>query len=150
MADEDDPHAALVARQARADKKTHARRAAEEDARGMLLAAGYAPDDQAAIDALLAPSAGPGRRAYTITEWCLMYGFSRTRFNRARKRNETPAVTVMLGQQRITQASIDEWEKKRAKVVEPLVLPEPRQARAKRANRVVAAQGDEQRLLRAV
>lgn len=92
-------------------RKAAQRKAAEDDARDMLLAAGHLPEDEAALVALLKEPPGPEKQAYTIPEFCEMYGFSVPTYGRWRDKGETPVERIVFGQPRIFQEDIDEWKK---------------------------------------
>lgn len=95
----------------RAIRREEARHAAEADARSMLLAAGYADDEEAGarIREILAGGPGPGRLLYTIQDFCDMVRISQSTFFRLRREGRGPAVVHVLGQPRIKAETVAEW-----------------------------------------
>lgn len=92
-----------------AARKTKARQALEADAAGMLLAGGYDTTDQAAAVAALLAEPLIGKAAYSVAEFCVMWGKSVATFRRKQKQGLTPVVHDVMGQPAILQESIDEW-----------------------------------------
>lgn len=123
----------------RAAAKQAKRAAAEEDARAMLLAAGYLPDGPAQreqIQELLRGPPGPERMLYTVREFCEAMGISASTFYRACRQGRGPQVVRILGQRRITADAMEQWLEANA-MPEEMTAPRVIEPAAKKKRRVL-------------
>lgn len=97
----------------KAQKRAAARRAAEQDARDSLLAAGYMPagDDDAAeaVARILEGAPPPSRELYTIKEFCLVMAISESTYYRLAAKGEGPPLVKVLGHPRIRADDAHLW-----------------------------------------
>ena len=103
---------ARKSQQEREQHRAQVQRAAEADARAMLLAAGVIPgkgNDEDAIAALLAEPAGPPSLLYTVPEFCHMMRISQSTFYRSKKKGRAPPIVRVMGLPRITAEAAAQW-----------------------------------------
>lgn len=121
--------------EARASARDHARMAAEEDARQMLLAAGVMPGegaDQAAIDTLLREPLPPAQLVYTVQQFCAMLDMSRSTFYRMREEGTGPEMVRLFGLPRILAEEARRWVLANAETMQPEGLARARREMAAR------------------